>query len=65
MSYSTLMVHLELERSNDARLRIAGDLAEQFDARLIGIAACDPEPTHESRRSLTEACRLGMGGRVQ
>jgi hypothetical protein len=46
MSYSTLMVHLELERSNDARLRIAGDLAEQFDARLIGIAACDPEPTH-------------------
>ena len=46
MSYSTLMVHLELERSNDARLRIAGDLAEQFDARLIGIAACDPQPPH-------------------
>jgi nucleotide-binding universal stress UspA family protein len=46
MSYSTLMVHLELEHSNDARLRIAGDLAEQFDARLIGIAACDPQPPH-------------------
>jgi nucleotide-binding universal stress UspA family protein len=45
MSFSTLMVHLELEHSNDARLRIAGDLAEEFDATLIGIAACDPQPT--------------------
>ena len=54
MSYSTLMVHLELERSNDARLRIAGDLAEQFDARLIGIAACDPEPTHYAGGALAQ-----------
>jgi nucleotide-binding universal stress UspA family protein len=46
MTFSTLMVHLELEHSNDARLRIAGDLAERFDAKLIGIAACDPQPTH-------------------
>jgi nucleotide-binding universal stress UspA family protein len=51
MSYSTLMVHLELEHSNDARLRIAGDLAEQFDARLIGIAACDPQPTYYAENS--------------
>jgi nucleotide-binding universal stress UspA family protein len=41
MTYSTLMVQLELEHSNDARLRIAGDLAEQFGAKLIGIAACE------------------------
>ena len=46
MSYSTLMVHLELEHPNDARLQIAGDLAEQFDAKLIGIAACDPQPPY-------------------
>ena len=39
MTFSTLMVHLDLEHSNDARLRIAGDLAEHFDAKLIGIAA--------------------------
>jgi nucleotide-binding universal stress UspA family protein len=44
MSYSTLMVHLELEHPNDARLQIAGDLAEQFDSKVIGIAACDPQP---------------------
>jgi hypothetical protein len=34
MSFSTLMVHLDLEHANDARLQIAGDLAEQFDAKL-------------------------------
>ncbi len=41
MTYSTLMVQLELEHPNDARLRIAGDLAEQFGAKLIGIAASE------------------------
>jgi nucleotide-binding universal stress UspA family protein len=44
MSYATLMVHLEIEHSNDARLRIAGDLANRFDAKLIGIAACETTP---------------------
>jgi nucleotide-binding universal stress UspA family protein len=45
MTYSTVMVHLDLDESNDARLHIAGDLAEQFDAKLIGIAACKPQPS--------------------
>lgn len=44
MSYAALMVHLDLESSNDARLKIAGDLAERFDAKLIGIAACASTP---------------------
>ncbi|WP_036257324.1 universal stress protein [Methylocapsa aurea] len=39
MSYATLMVHLDLDQRNDARLRIAGDLAERFTARVIGVAA--------------------------
>ena len=46
MTFSTLMVHLELEYPNDARLKVAVDLAEQFDAKLIGIAACDPHPPY-------------------
>jgi hypothetical protein len=46
MTVSTLMVHLDLEHSNDTRLRIASDLAEKFDAKLIGIAAGCPQPTH-------------------
>jgi nucleotide-binding universal stress UspA family protein len=39
------MVHLDLDGSNDARLHVAGDLAEQFDAKLIGIACCQPQPS--------------------
>ena len=46
MTFSTLMVHLELEHPNDARLKIAGDLAERFNAKVIGIAAADPQPPH-------------------
>lgn len=40
MTYASLMVHLELEHPNTARLQVAGDLAERFGARVIGIAAC-------------------------
>ncbi len=36
------MVHLELGRSNPGLLNIIGDLAGRFDARVIGIAACQP-----------------------
>lgn len=46
MTFSTLMVHLDLERPNDARLQITGDLAEQFGAKVIGVAASDPHPPH-------------------
>jgi len=46
MSYATLMVHLEIDCSNDVRLQIACDLAEQFDAKLIGIAASNPQPSY-------------------
>lgn len=42
MSYTTLMVHLELGCSNAGLLQIAGDLAERFHAGVIGIAACHP-----------------------
>ncbi len=39
MKYATVMVSLALDASNDARLEIAGQLAERFGARVIGIAA--------------------------
>jgi len=42
MTYKTLMVHLELNGDNEGVLGIAGELAEQFGARVIGIAACQP-----------------------
>ena len=44
MAYASLLVQLDLEPSNDARLRVAGDFARRFHSHLIGIAAGDPNP---------------------
>jgi nucleotide-binding universal stress UspA family protein len=45
MDYKTVMVSLALDRPNDACLAVAGDIAERFGARVIGIAASDIRPT--------------------
>ena len=45
MDYKTVMVSLALDRSNEACLAVAGDIAEQFRARVVGIAASDLRPT--------------------
>lgn len=42
MTYKTLMVHLELDSDNTSLLDVAADLANEFDATIIGIAACQP-----------------------
>ncbi len=42
VTYRTLMVHLELGHSNGKLLGVAGDLAQRFDAGVIGIAICQP-----------------------
>ena len=39
MSFKTLLVHVEAGPAPDARLSLAIDLANQFDARLIGVGA--------------------------
>lgn len=39
-----LLVHLDLDGANRARLAVAGDLAARCGASLTGIAACDPQP---------------------
>jgi nucleotide-binding universal stress UspA family protein len=44
MTYATVMVGLRLDRPNDARLEVAGQLAIQFDACVIGIAAGELAP---------------------
>lgn len=44
MDYKTVMVGLALDRPNDACLRVTGDLAERFGARVIGVAASDLRP---------------------
>ena len=42
MAYKTLLVHLDLNGDNEGLLKITGDLAERFDAKVIGIAAAQP-----------------------
>jgi nucleotide-binding universal stress UspA family protein len=44
MSYKTVMVSLALDKPNDACLAVAGDIAERFEARVIGIAASELRP---------------------
>ena len=67
MPHSTLMVHLDLYRPNDARLRVAADLAEQLDARLIGIAGCLPQPSvyaHAYTPGVVEKIRTEVEGTI-
>ena len=45
MDYKTIMVSLALDKPNDACLAVAGNIAERFGARVIGIAASDLRPT--------------------
>ena len=54
MSYSTLMVHLDLDRSNEARLQMAGELAELSNSRLIGVAAADIQPLYFMEGAVAE-----------
>jgi nucleotide-binding universal stress UspA family protein len=44
MTYGTVMVSLALDRANEARLEMAGQLAERFDAGVIGITAAQFSP---------------------
>ena len=44
MTYATVMVSLALDESNEARLEAAGQIAERFDAGIIGIVASQFNP---------------------
>jgi nucleotide-binding universal stress UspA family protein len=44
MTYATVMVSLALDQPNEPRLEAAGQIAERFDAGIIGIAASQFAP---------------------
>ncbi|TPQ31779.1 universal stress protein UspA [Bradyrhizobium guangdongense] len=44
MSYATVMVSLAVNQANEARLQVAGELAERFEAAVIGVAAAQYAP---------------------
>ena len=39
MPYTTILVHVDVDGSSDARLRLAADLTGRFSATLVGISA--------------------------
>jgi nucleotide-binding universal stress UspA family protein len=44
MTLATVMVSLAFDAPNDARLEVAGQLAERFDAGIVGVAAAQFSP---------------------
>ncbi|QDP24746.1 universal stress protein [Bradyrhizobium cosmicum] len=44
MTYATVMVSLALDQPNDSRLLVAGELAERFEAAIVGVAAAQFAP---------------------
>jgi nucleotide-binding universal stress UspA family protein len=40
VAYSTVMVHVDVDGTSDARIRLAAGLADRFMSTLIGISAC-------------------------
>jgi nucleotide-binding universal stress UspA family protein len=40
MSFSTMMVHVDVEQDSEDRVELAIDLADRFQAALVGIAGC-------------------------
>ena len=46
MSYSTIMVQVDLDSSSEARLQVAAKLAQRFDSTLVGITAGDVQPLY-------------------
>jgi nucleotide-binding universal stress UspA family protein len=54
MTFSSIMVHLDLEGANDACLRVALSLADTFEAKLIGIAAATGQSSHYEDETITQ-----------
>ena len=65
MSYSSLLVHVDVDGEIDGRVRLAAGLADQFHSHLIGAASwmtrppfvvegvtIDPEPTEEDQKEM-------------
>jgi len=65
VAYATVMVHVDVDGSSDARIRLAATLADRFMATLIGISSCilPPYPTEGAyfvTRELIEEERRDM-----
>ena len=55
MTYKTILVHLDLNGDNEGVLNIAGQLAERFRSRVVGIAAAQlTHPLYEEGYAMVD-----------
>jgi nucleotide-binding universal stress UspA family protein len=69
MAYATVMVGLSVDQPNEARLEIAGQLAERIGARVIGITAAEFSPplyftSGEQAQKLLDQSRAAIKNRL-
>ncbi len=69
MTYATVMVSLALDQSNEARLEAACQVAERFEAALVGIAAAQFSPplyftSGEQAQNLIDQGRASVKQRI-
>src|SRR5258707_7167361 len=69
MTYTTVMVGLSIDQPNEGRLESAGQLAERFGAKVIGITAAEFSPTlyftsGEQAQKLVDQGRAAIKNRV-
>jgi nucleotide-binding universal stress UspA family protein len=69
MAYATVMVGLSVDQPNEARLEIAGQLAERLGAKVIGIAAAEFSPplyftSGEQAQKLVDQGRAAIKNRI-
>ncbi len=60
MTYATVMVGLSINQPNEGRLEIAGQLAERFGAKLIGITAAEFSISRQANRPRSCLTRAGQ-----
>ena len=60
MTYATIMAHVELGRGSSKRTKVAVDLANRYDATLIGVAAVVPSETPVVQGRVSEILTLNQ-----
>jgi nucleotide-binding universal stress UspA family protein len=69
MEYATILVSLALDQENKARLEVAGEMAERFDAAIVGVAAAQFSPplyftTGRQAQALIDEGEASIGKRL-
>jgi nucleotide-binding universal stress UspA family protein len=65
MTFTTVLVHVDLDHPNEKHLRLAADVAELFGARVIGATAADPHPRYYADSSFAANLVAQLRARIK